>query len=568
MLIACLFVSAAFACLRLPVLNPDRSFLALSSDNAIYALMAQDILTEGKSPIFFYGQHYQGPLTSIVIVGIQTIMNATGFKQIVPATASPYTICPFAISIASMVMTLGGLLCFSLFVRRIYGDGAAFIFAVLVFIGHSMLVMMSLRPLGAEMALLTGSWIALAFERWIRKRDRVSLFVAGMCTGIGLWMNEMTIFVLLPFVLWLVIQRVACIRIWKPIKIRDRFLLIGGAPRLRVLPNWIRVPGIFVHILLAINFAGGLIAVLLGGWNTIIFGIRMKVPNGLSPIKVSLFFFLLFQIAWWLASSEEARTASRRFFKKIWPGLTGFLVAYSPVWLGKLLGWYAQGYGVKFRIMAVCKIPAHVWDAIEFLPGLLLGSTRPLTVLSFWVVMLTLLVYCAIRLKKIKWSEWPNHVHSLGMIPWIMAAGNLLYTLLDDRVSKGFVQRYALFTYIGFCMTLSDAGQKFWRRPSLSPAIGITRKAAVILVFFFLGWHIMQMGKTQSGIFPLIQIQGRRFVSSFPLSAMSAMPIFGLLTNTSFLQTGGSSSYPIGLKIARRTEAVALLTCPARNALS
>lgn len=494
--IAGLVISAVFVFSRLPVLTPDRAFLGLSSDNAIYALMAQDILVDGKIPVFFYGQHYQGPLTAIVIAGVQSAMSAAGFHQIIPGTADPYAICPLAVSVASTLMTLAGILCFSLFVRRIYDGATALVFALILSIGHSMLVEVSLRPLGAEMALLTGGWMALAFERWIRKRDSWSLFMAGVCTGIGLWMNEMTVFVLLPFILWLAIRRAARIKIWRPLKLNDRFLLSGAELELRELPLWTRVAGIFIHTLLAINFAGGLIAVWLGGWETVLFGIRMKVPNGLSPIKVSVFFFVLIQLVWWLASTQSARIAFRRFAEKFWPGFTGFLIAYFPVVFGGMLGWYGPGYGVKFRIMAVRNIPGHAWDAaVNFLPGFLSGSTNPPAIIGFWICILILLVCLAARSKKFRWSEWPNHIHSLRMIPWLMAFGNLLYMLLDDRVSQGLVPRYALFTFIGLWMILSDAGMKLWRRPASSPVTGNLVRAGVVAALLLFGAAYYRDGK-------------------------------------------------------------------------
>jgi hypothetical protein len=487
-LAACLFIAAVFIAMRLPALNPEQSFLGLSSDNAIYALMAQDILVEGKIPVFFYGQNYQGPLTSIVIAGIQKVLNGVGFTQMVPGTASPYVISPISISLASMLMVLTGILCFSLYARRLYGNTAALIFAVLMSIGHSMLVMISLRPLGAEMALLVGSWIALAMDRWIRKRDRGSLLLAGICAGLGWWVNEMTVFVLLPFVLWIAIGQAARVRVWKPLRLKDRFLLSGHALGLRTLPLWTRVLVIFIQVLLAVNLIGGLIAVWLGRWNTVIFGIRLKVNNGLSPVKVSIFGFLMIQVIWWWVSSREARIASLRFFNKIWPGLAGFLAGYSPVWLGAWLGWYERSYGAQFKIIAVPRLPAHAWNAaVTFLPDFLLGQNHPLVVIGLWMSILAGLTYYAVKSRKVPWREWPLDIHSLQMIPWIMAAGNLIYMFVADRVYGALVPRYALFTLVGFGMILADAGQKFWRKPQRLRAVQIIRRTAVALAFLLLG---------------------------------------------------------------------------------
>jgi hypothetical protein len=493
---ACLFIAVVFIAVRLPALNPEQSFLSLSSDNAIYALMAQDILSEGKIPVYFYGQNYQGPLTSIVIAGIQKILEGIGFEQIAPGTASPYVISPITISLASMLMVLTGIMCFSLFVRRLYGNAAALIFAVLMSIGHSMLMMISLRPLGAEMAFLAGSWIALAMDRWIRKRDPGSLFLAGICAGVGWWINEMTVFVLLPFILWFAIKQAARVRVWKPLRLRDRFLLSGQTLEFRTLPWWTRVLGVFIHGILAVNFIGGLIAAWLGGWNTVIFGIRLKVNNGLSPIKISIFLFLLIQVVWWWASSAEARSASLSFLKKIRPGLAGFLAGYSPVWLGAWLGWYERSYGAQFKIIAAHRLPGHAWNAaVTFLPGFLLSSNHPLVVIAFWIFMPAVLAYGVVKLRKTPWREWLLDGHSLQMIPWIMAVGNLSYMFVADRVYGALVPRYALFTLVGFCMILADAGKRFWLKPLPSQVVRGIRKAVAVLAFLFLGMAYYLDGK-------------------------------------------------------------------------
>ena len=493
---ACLFIAAVFIAVRLPAFNPEQSFLGLSSDNAIYALMAQDILTESKIPVFFYGQNYQGPLTSIVIAGIQKVLNGIGFVQIVPGTVLPYVISPITIPLASMLMVLTGILCFSLFARHLYGNAAALIFAALMSVGHSMLVTISLRPLGAEMAFLVGSWIALAMERWVRKRDPGSLLLAGVCAGIGCWVNEMTVFVLLPFILWIAIEKAARIQDWKPF-LKSRFLLSAHAPGLRTLPLRIRALGVLIHLLLAVNLIGGLIAIWLGGWNTAILGIRLKVPNGLSPIKVSIFLFLLIQFIWWWASSNEARIASLRFFKRIWPGLAGFLAGYFPVWLGVWLGWYERSYGVQFKIMAAHKLPAHMWNAaVTFLPEFLLSWNHPLGVIGLWTSMLAGLAYCVVKFKNAPWSEWPLGIPSLQWIPWIMAAGNLIYMFVADRVYGALVPRYALFTLVGFCMILADAAQSLWRKPLQSRVVQVIWRTAVVFAFFLLGTAYYLDGKT------------------------------------------------------------------------
>jgi hypothetical protein len=494
-LAACLFIAAVFIAVRLPALHPEHSFLGLSSDNAIYALMAQDILTEARIPVFFYGQNYQGPLTSIVIAGIQKVLNAIGFTQIVPGTTSAYVISPISISLASMLMVLTGILCFGLFARHLYGNAAALLFAVLMSIGNSMLVMISLRPLGAEMAFLVGSWIALAMQRWIRKRDRGSLLLAGACAGIGWWVSEMTVFVLLPFILWIAIEKAARVRVWKPF-LRNRFLLSAHPLGLRTLPFWIRTLGVFIHVVLAVNLIGGLIAVWLGGWDTAIFGIRLKVNNGLSPIKASIFLFLLIQVVWWLVSSDEARTASLRFFKKIWLGPAGFLAGYSPVWLGGWLGWYERSYGVQFKIMGAHKLAAHAWNtAVTFLPDFLLSWNHPLAAMGLWTGMLAGLAYCIVKLKNVRWSEWPLDIPSLQMIPWVMAAGNLLYMFVADRVYGALVPRYALFTLVGFCLILADAARKLWRKPLQSRVVRVICRTAVVSAFLLLGTAYYLDGK-------------------------------------------------------------------------
>jgi hypothetical protein len=488
LLAVCLLIAAVFAAVRIRVLSPEQSFLGLSSDNAVYGLMAQDILTEGKIPIFFYGQNYQGPLTSIIITGIQEVLNAVGFKQLVPGTASAYAIAPISISLASMLMVLGGVLGFSLFARRLYGNRTAFVFAALMSIGHSMLVMISLRPLGAEMAFLVGSWIALSMERWARKRDRGSLLLAGLCAGIGWWMNEMSVFVLLPFICWVAIEKVEQIRIWKSLRLKDRFLLSGYALGLRNLPVWAKVSGVFIHVLLLVNFVGGLVAVWLGGWKTTIFGKSLKVNNGLSPINISIVLFVLIQVVWWWVSSPEARAASLQFLRKIWPGLAGFLAAYSPVWLGRWFGWYPRSYGAQLKIMAARNLPVHAWKvATNFLPDFLLGSSRPLAVIGFWIVVLAGLAYFLAKLKYPRREKKSFDIHSLQVIPWIMIAANLLYMFVADRVHGAIVPRYALFTLVGFCMVLANAGHKVWCEQLQSRVALGFRRIAVVLAFLLLG---------------------------------------------------------------------------------
>ncbi len=176
-------IAAVFVLWNAPLLTPYARIRGWNSDSAVLGLMGKKILDGRGFDIFFWGQNYIGPLTSILTA-------AWGGTVL-------------ALRLAVMTEVLAGIVLVWWGVDRIDSRAAAatgFALALTPPVVERMIV----RPLGAEMAFaLSAALFAFVMqdltsprgEGWLSRRG--GQFAFGLLAGIAWWMNQQVVFVLI-----------------------------------------------------------------------------------------------------------------------------------------------------------------------------------------------------------------------------------------------------------------------------------------------------------------------------------------------------------------------------------
>ena len=252
-------ILVTFVLVRLPLLTNDAAARGWNGDSAIFGLMAKKIHDGKGFDVFFWGQNYMGPLTPALAAAIRkTMLDPAGLG----AEGGP-----ISLRLASMSEIAFGICLYFLGLTRLFGRAIAAAAGLWMAIGPPFFIRLSgvhRSGLGPEMSFALGSVLfflaagALTRPRHFLYRPE-GHFVLGLLAGVGWWMNQTIVFVLLP---------VAAL------------VLFRSAP---------------FHEFL-----------------------RSGAPSSL----------------WWRGRA--------RF---LMPLLCGVVLGYSPVWMGRLLGWYEPALG-------------------------------------------------------------------------------------------------------------------------------------------------------------------------------------------------------------------------------
>ncbi|HKV85689.1 MAG TPA: glycosyltransferase family 39 protein, partial [Ktedonobacterales bacterium] len=198
-----------------------RGWPVLDSDEATIGLMGKHILSVGELPIFFYGQHYMGPIEAYVAAGSFALLGVG----------------TFALRVAMVALTTGFLACAYLLGRFAYGRAAGLLALAFLALGPVIGLLRELAGIGGyQETLLFGALIPLlvyavirppSMEEgrwsWWRRGDRLPLYtVLGLVIGLGVWSDEL----ILPFVVAPLC--VLAVARWRAIRGRGGLALLAG----------------------------------------------------------------------------------------------------------------------------------------------------------------------------------------------------------------------------------------------------------------------------------------------------------------------------------------------------
>ncbi|OGP52184.1 MAG: hypothetical protein A2Y79_12900 [Deltaproteobacteria bacterium RBG_13_43_22] len=163
--------------IRVPYLS--KYHYVLNMDEAVFGIMAQDIINGKGIPLFFYGQAYFGPLEAIFAVPFFLIF-------------SPSTL---ILRISVLVLTLLALVLFWRGLRVMVRDSNGLTLMGWLTVSPLVLSVRSIHPSGHMGGLFCGSLVFYLAVRVITspRRNGLNFFLWGLASGFGLWMHPGTL---------------------------------------------------------------------------------------------------------------------------------------------------------------------------------------------------------------------------------------------------------------------------------------------------------------------------------------------------------------------------------------
>jgi 4-amino-4-deoxy-L-arabinose transferase-like glycosyltransferase len=198
--------------------------MPFNADEAVVGLMASHIL-EGELPVFFWGQSYMGSLDALLVAGAFLLIG----KSIL------------AIRIVQILLYCGVLATTYQLGYKIIGKvEAGWMAALLMAIPTVNVTLYTTISLGGYgEALLLGNLILLAGLRVIGRNTWPGWLFLGLLSGIGLWVNGLTLVYSIPVVLvssWHLMRQP---RYERGNPLPGRLLVLIGAGILGAIPWWI-----------------------------------------------------------------------------------------------------------------------------------------------------------------------------------------------------------------------------------------------------------------------------------------------------------------------------------------
>lgn len=433
-----------FISVRFKAYTPERAMVGFHSDNAIYGLMAQDI-QNGHFPVYFYGQNYMGPLGSLTAALVSPILHGLDIKTSVLGNEyGHFQVSPLALSIAASILVwFGALFFFNAFII-VFGPVVAALTYLLLVIGNRVLIDASLRMNGQEMGWFFGALVfylgVLAWQKSSRKR----LVILGLALGLGQWMNQTMIFCALPWLLAGMYKAEFFASIRNPMKLKDRLLFKSQAHGPKTIPNFCVFGARFFEVLAILSIFLGLVVSIIGGVDTVLWGwLKFKMLNGFSSIKTGVIILTFIHALAFLYADCELREKLINDLKKIKPLFIALLLAYSPVWAGKILKFYPKAYGISFQLIALKNIDDY-WPKLysDFFP-VVFGV--PISYLIILGVFLLGLLYLKRKVFKIKeFLTFNPGTYSLLTFSFAVLFFNLLFIHIAQRAYLEYAYRYGI----------------------------------------------------------------------------------------------------------------------------
>ncbi len=338
---ALVLAAALFVAVRLPLLTEHGVARGWNSDAAVFGLSARRIVEHGRVDVFFWGQNYMGPLTSLSGAGVALARHGLDRRASVD---------PLSLRLGAMAEVVLAIFFYWLGLRSALGRPAAAASLLLLSIGPRYVFESSVTPHGDEIALLCSGVLFWLASRSLAGRRRPSLFATpsgcllfGMAAGFGWWMNQEVVFLLLPLAVVLALRSRAWSELRPLLRPLDRLLVrpepLGwrapGTAALLALRGW--------HVLLAFAF----LLALSKQAGLPVPAVYARDPVG-DPVILLLATAALSEtlLDGVLARHTRRITSSVAALLPRAAGFAaGFAVGYLPVAAGPSLGWYDRSYG-------------------------------------------------------------------------------------------------------------------------------------------------------------------------------------------------------------------------------
>lgn len=186
-------VAALFVAIRAPLYTMPGLVLGWNSDSALFGLMARAMRSGIDVPVFFWGQHYLGTLTSLLTAWFPS-----------PAIG------PFALRFVAASEIALAIVLYWLALRRTFGRSAAMIAACWLAAGPAFLFHFTIAPIAEQL------FLAAAAVFWYATRATFTRsaewFVTGLLCGAAMWLHQFVIFLMAAIGVALIVERLVSIR--------------------------------------------------------------------------------------------------------------------------------------------------------------------------------------------------------------------------------------------------------------------------------------------------------------------------------------------------------------------
>ncbi len=449
-IIGMVLIGILYVYIRYPMLNLEASMKDWDSDYAIFVMMGEDIKSFKEFPFFYWGTNYLGPFNNTMMAVTQWVMELFGYSQDVPfVPGKKFIIGPLAASINCLWMLFMGIFFYGLAFKRLFSVWEALTACLLLSIGDAMFIRFSLRPLAPEVAVFLGGLITWRGIALAQSPTKLNQALFGFIFGFSWWMNQITVFTLAPVFYYFVSQSKEYSFLRSHIQLKDRLFLRTenlGWGKLHIA--WKSFLA-FVYFIISLNFLMGFVIALYGPVNTKLFGvIKLKIGNGIAPMKTSFLIFAGTQFLLWFFMNERTKAKIISVVSTLKYFIAGFAVGFGPVILGRVFKWYEVGYGPRFILLPVKYIIPY-WSKLisDFYPKLLLKKELMLTV-PFFIVFLLSTFFIIYK----NYEQCKSYLLGLAKKPsinsllWGAAFFNLVYVILCDRSRSQYAFRYAILT--------------------------------------------------------------------------------------------------------------------------
>lgn len=452
-------IVAVFILLRVRLLIEPAVRLGWNSDAAIFGLMAKAIFAGRDFPIFFWGQSYMGPLTSLVAAACGMVLSLFG---ITPAVG------PLALRLGAATEVLAAIVLYWIALRRTFDARIASVVALWLAIGPAYLFFFTIAPIGGEQMFVLSAIIFWYSVRTMLRRQR-DWFVFGLLGGIGWWIHQGVVFAIGATLLIVILRSEAWATAWRAPQIVDRLLLRTSRLRWREDDRFLVL---FLRLLNAI--------LLLWIFNGVLFSAGAPVPPvfAFSPLLEPFVAFCAFRLALAISFGRDLREALALLFRdpRAWAiplllAVIGGVIGYAPVIVGGLLDRYPRGYGLSVPPMPFGGMIGHVGTAVRLDFWSFIGATGSPAAVVVAVVFLPMLLIAIVRHRR-RIADLltlrPDDYGARGI-----AAATMILCILFYVTSRRAYEGSVRYIVSALPMLYAFAAREMWTlRPRLLGTIG------------------------------------------------------------------------------------------------
>jgi len=439
-------IAIVYTYVRYPMLTFENSVKGWNSDHAIFVMMGEDIKNLVNFPFYYWGGNYLGPLNNTAMVLTQYILNLLSIKQ--AAILQPevmYSISPFAASLTCLWLFFLGTVFWGIAFRRFFNLYESLLACLLLSVGGGLFMRTSLRPLAPEVAYLLGAIIIWRGALLIESNTKKNQLFFGFIFGFSWWMNQITVFTLAPVFFYFISQN----QYFQELRIRphilSRLLLKEDAMGISSIHKGLKGFLYFLYALALINFSLGFLIALIGGVNDHFLGVRVKIHNGVSPMKTSILIFVITQILLWFFKGKNAKG---KIIGKLTFFLIGTAIGFGPVLIGRIFKLYKKGYTPHFKLVPIEHLREY-WARLfsDFIPRLL-APNETFFIIPLFVMIIFPIAYSIYRNRQIVGNyliAMPGKIDKVSIL-WAIPLFNFVYIFICERSRDQYAFRYAILS--------------------------------------------------------------------------------------------------------------------------